>query len=66
MSNKSDDLLVQNKKKIEECRLAKLNSVAYKRGVPSALGCSCPLENCGKTISRPRDLLLHIRAAHKL
>ena len=66
MSNKSDDLLVQNKKKIEECGLANLNSVAYKRSVPSALGCSCPLENCGKTISRPRDLLLHIRAAHKL
>ena len=38
MSNKSDDLLVQNKKKIEECRLANLNSVAYKCGVPSALG----------------------------
>ena len=66
MSNKSDDLLVQNKKKIEECKLANLNSVEYKRGVSSALGYFCPLKNCGKTISCPRDLLVHIKAAHKL
>ena len=25
----------------------------------------CPLEKCGKTISRPRDLLLHISATHR-
>ena len=66
MSNKSEAMLEQNRKKIEECRLSKLNSCAYKRGVPSALSCICPLENCGKTISRPRDLLIHIRAVHKL
>ena len=65
MANKSGDLVVKNKRKMEECKLADLNTVEYKRGVPSALGCCCPLENCGKTISRPRDLLLHIKAAHK-
>ena len=66
MSSHSDDFMVQNLKKVEECKLASLNSVAYKRGVPSALSCKCLLEDCGKVISRPRDLLMHIKAAHKL
>ena len=66
MASHSDDFMVQNLKKVEECKRATLNSVAYKRGVPSALSCKCPLEDCGKIISRSRDLLTHIKTTHKL
>ena len=64
-NSNSDDLNSKNKKKIEEGKLAVLNTVEYKRGVPSALGVCCPLEKCEKIISRPRDLLLHISATHR-
>ena len=66
MPNQGKDLMAQNSVKIEEARSASLTSSIYKRGVPSALPCICPLEDCGKVISRPRELLSHIQAIHKL
>ena len=38
MAYNSDDLVSKNKKKMEEAKLAVLNTVEYNRGVPSALG----------------------------
>ena len=66
MPNQGKDLMAQNSVKIEEARSASLTSSIYKRGVPSALPCLCPLEDCGKVICRPRDLLSHIQSIHKL
>ena len=65
MSKNNHELVSRNQKKMEEAKLAVLNTAEYKRGVPSALGVCCQLEKCGKPLSRPRDLLLHIRATHR-
>ena len=65
MPNQSEDLMAQNLLKIEEAKSASLTSSIYKRGVPSALPCICPLEDCGRVISRPRELLSHIQSIHK-
>ena len=66
MPNQGKDLMAQNSVKIEEARSASLTFSVYKRGVPSALPCLCPLEDCKKVICRPRDLLSHIQSIHKL
>ena len=66
MPNQGKDLMAQNLVKIAEARSASLTSSVYKRGVPSALPCLCPFEDCKKVICRPRDLLSHIQSIHKM